>query len=325
MDLRAEIGLGTSKTLDVVPIQGAFSIADARLLASGDPFRSVVYYRISKTGPGRMPHIGSEIVDSRGVEVIHDWIRSLPPKSDNADPHKGEKAALDVVLAIKGNGAAKDPALQQLLSSTPGAMMLARALDHKLVAADSRKAVIAVAAAHPDTQIRDLFDRFLPADQRVKRLGTAIVPQAILAHKGDVDAGRTVFFKTAGVQCGVCHKIGDTGGAVGPDLSQIGKKLDRAKILESILDPSKDIEPAYVSHAVRLNDGRIVVGLIISRNAKEIVMRDAQAKDYRFAAGDVESVTPQRQSLMPEQLLRDLTAQQAVDLVDFLASLKGPS
>ena len=47
-----------------------------------------------------------------------------------------------------------------------------------------------------------------------------------------------------GVQCAVCHKIGDNGGIVGPDLSQIGKKLNRAKILESILDPSKEIEPA---------------------------------------------------------------------------------
>jgi hypothetical protein len=53
------------------------------------------------------------------------------------------------------------------------------------------------------------------------------------------------------------------------------------------------------------------------------VLRDAQAKEHHFAAVDIDSVTPQRQSLMPEQLLRDLTAQQAVDLLDFLASLKG--
>ena len=96
------------------------------------------------------------------------------------------------------------------------------------------------------------------------------------------------------------------------------------RILENILDPSKEIEPAYMSYAVQLKDGRLVLGVIVSRNDKEIVLRDAQAKEHRFAGGDVDTVTPQRQSLMPEQLLRDLTAQQAVDLLDFLAGLKGP-
>jgi putative heme-binding domain-containing protein len=157
----------------------------------------------------------------------------------------------------------------------------------------------------------------------VKRLGTIIQAQAILALKGNPDQGRILFFKTAGLQCAVCHKIDGVGGAVGPDLSQIGKKYHRAKILESIVDPSKDIEPMYVSHAVQLKDGRIVVGVIVSRNDKEIVLRDAQAKEQRFPATEVDTITAQKQSLMPEQSLRDLTAQQAADLVDFLAGLKG--
>jgi putative heme-binding domain-containing protein len=322
IDLRAEINVGATKAVDVVPVQGTFGIAEARLLAPADPFRSVLYYRISKTGPGRMPHIGSEIVDARGVDVVHDWIRSLPGKND-ADTHKSEKADLDAVLAWEGTDPGKNPALQRLLSSTPGALMLARAVEGKAVPEPRRAAIVDVAAAHPESTIRELFERFLPADKRVQRLGTVIQAQTLLKLKGDPEAGRKVFFTTAGVQCAVCHKVGNSGGAVGPDLSQIGKKLDRAKILESILDPSKEIDPAFVSYAVRIHDGRVVVGLIVSRNEKEIVVRDAQAKEHRFAATEVDAVTPQRQSLMPEQLLRDLTAQQAADLIEFLASLKG--
>ena len=107
------------RPLDVNPVQGTFNIGEARLLAPGDPYRSVLFYRISKTGPGRMPHIGSEIVDSRGVEMIHDWIRSLPAKDGQADAHPGEKAALEALLAFKGKDPTKNPALDQLLSSTP--------------------------------------------------------------------------------------------------------------------------------------------------------------------------------------------------------------
>ncbi|HYV35813.1 MAG TPA: hypothetical protein VE988_08930, partial [Gemmataceae bacterium] len=320
IDLRAEVNLNNTKALNIVPIQGNFQIADGKLLSAGDPFGSVLYYRIGKTGPGRMPHIGSDFVDVVGVDLMHDWIASLA-KNNNAS-HKNEQAALAALIAFKGSDITKDSALQKLLSSTPGAMMLARALDKKLLPATSH-ATIALVAADADGQIRDLFERFLPPEKRIKRLGTSIKPETILSLKGNPDQGRVVFFKTAGVQCATCHKIGDIGGAAGPDLSQIGKKLDRAKILESILEPSKDIDPAFVANAVQLNDGRVVIGLIVSRNDKELVLRDAQAKDHRFAAADVESVTPQRQSLMPEQLLRDLTVQQAVDLVDFLAGLKG--
>jgi putative heme-binding domain-containing protein len=325
IDLRAQINQNSTKLVDVKPVQGTFNLADAFLVAPGDALRSVLYYRISKTGPGRMPHIGSEIVDSRGVELIHDWIESLPAatKSDTGPLHKKERQALDALATVKSLEVAKNPDLERLLSTTSGALLLARALDKKLLPAALSQAVVAVAAARPESEIRDLFERFLPADKRVKRLGSAIDPKAILALKGDSDRGRIVFYQTSGVQCAVCHKIGTVGGAVGPDLSQIGKKYDRAKILESILDPSKDIEPAYVSHAVQLKDGRVTVGLIVSRSDKELVLRDAQAKEHRFAAGDIDTVTPQRQSLMPEQLLRDLTAQQAVDLLDFLASLKG--
>ena len=59
---------GATKAVDVNPIQGAFNITDGKLIAPGDPFRSVLYYRVSKTGPGRMPHIGSDVVDNRGVK-----------------------------------------------------------------------------------------------------------------------------------------------------------------------------------------------------------------------------------------------------------------
>jgi putative heme-binding domain-containing protein len=324
IDLKAQTNLNAMKAVGVKPVQGTFNIPDASIITPGDPLRSVLYYRIAKTGPGRMPHIGSEVVDERGVELIHDWIRALPAKGKDDPPaYKNEQQALDALIGFKGKDVGKSPDLERLLSSTAGALMLARALDKKLVPAKLTPAIVAAASARPEGEVRALFERFLPADQRVKRLGATIDPKTILALKGDADRGRVVFFQTAGVQCALCHKIGAVGGNVGPDLSQIGKKYDRAKLLESILDPSKEIEPVYLSYAVRLKDGKVLVGLVISRNDKELVLRDAQAKEYRLAAGEVDTVTAQKQSLMPEQLLRDLTAQQAVDLLDFLASLKG--
>src|SRR5439155_21339817 len=82
IELRHQIPLERTKTLEVRPVQGAFGIAGAQILAPGDPYRSVLYYRMAKLGPGRMPHIGSEVVDERGLKLIHDWILRQPLRKE---------------------------------------------------------------------------------------------------------------------------------------------------------------------------------------------------------------------------------------------------
>src|SRR5207244_3979004 len=73
LTLRHDVPIMQTKVLDVRPVQGTFELADARILAPGDPYRSVLFYRLSKLGRGRMPHIGSEIVDEQGTHLIRDW------------------------------------------------------------------------------------------------------------------------------------------------------------------------------------------------------------------------------------------------------------
>src|SRR5207244_6283553 len=82
IELRRDVPLDRMKTLEVRPVQGTFEIPGAQILAPGDPYRSVLYYRMAKLGPGRMPHIGSEVVDEQGLRLIHDWVRQLPARKD---------------------------------------------------------------------------------------------------------------------------------------------------------------------------------------------------------------------------------------------------
>lgn len=63
--------------VDVGPQHGSFDIKDARLIAPGDPDRSIIPFRMARTGLGRMPHIGSHVVDDPAVGFIRDWIRGL--------------------------------------------------------------------------------------------------------------------------------------------------------------------------------------------------------------------------------------------------------
>ena len=69
-------------------------------------------------------------------------------------------------------------------------------------------------------------------------------------------------------------------------------------------------------------DGRTLAGLLVGETEMEIVLRDAQDKELRVQKKDVEQRLEQKRSLMPDLLLRDLTAEQAADLLAFLESLK---
>jgi uncharacterized repeat protein (TIGR03806 family) len=76
------LDLKDTGVVNVPPAHGNFGIKDAKLLAPGAPERSLIYYRLTKTGLGRMPHIATSIVDEKAAHVIRDWIRQLPRDGD---------------------------------------------------------------------------------------------------------------------------------------------------------------------------------------------------------------------------------------------------
>ena len=180
--------------------------------------------------------------------------------------------------------------------------------------------MIADAAAHPDAQIRDLFEGFVPEEKPVQRFGAVIKPAEILTLTGDPVRGWQVFLQSG--QCKNCHRVGNEGTEIGPDLSQIGKKLDRARILESILEPSKVIDPAYTTYLVETTNGTLHTGLIVRKSEKEVQLKDAQGKITTLSVAMIDSITPQRISMMPELLLRDMTPREVADLLEYLGSLK---
>ena len=72
-------------------------------------------------------------------------------------------------------------------------MVLLRLIDENQLPADLKQAVIAKAMAHPDSNVRVLYEKFVPEDKRPKKLGSAVAADAILALAGDADRGREIF------------------------------------------------------------------------------------------------------------------------------------
>jgi len=286
--------------LDVLPKQGDFGISDARLVAPGDPHRSVLFYRMAKFGRGRMPHLGSELPDSAGLELMNEWICSLGNKP--SVPFAKDLTSLDRAFTDVGR-----------------TLPFARA---RFDSGDREKVLAAAAKLEPGP-VRDLFEGYLPPDPKGRKLGSNPRPASILAIKGDVKNGEAIFFNKE-MKCANCHKIGDRGTSVGPDLTAVGKTRSRAELLDSLLQPSARVDPQFAAYLVRTKDEKTVTGLLVKRDDKQVIVRDAENKEHAFAAADVESVTPSRLSLMPDGQMSALRPQEAADLLEFLVQRKGP-
>jgi putative heme-binding domain-containing protein len=140
---------------------------------------------------------------------------------------------------------------------------------------------------------------------------------------GDAAAGGRLFFHPRGPQCFACHRVNGRGGNVGPDLSAIGRTLDREKLVRSLVTPSKDIAPQYTTWLVATRDGRLHTGIILREDPRgTIALGDAQGKTIEIAVADIEQRQAQTQSIMPENLTDQLTRSEFGDLVEFLSCLK---
>jgi putative heme-binding domain-containing protein len=137
---------------------------------------------------------------------------------------------------------------------------------------------------------------------------------------GDPNRGKAVF--TGAGTCARCHVVGSEGKAMGPNLSEIGAKLSRIALYESILAPSAAISHNYETYTALLDDGRSLTGLLVSESPTEVVIRGADGIDTTTPAGEIDELVKQPISLMPADLAAALSVQELVDLVAWLETLK---
>jgi putative heme-binding domain-containing protein len=135
-------------------------------------------------------------------------------------------------------------------------------------------------------------------------------------------AGRRGFYHANGAGCFKCHTVDGRGGKIGPDLSTIGRALSREKLLDSILDPSKEVAPQFVSWSMETADGRIHTGMLVHENEGKTVLGDAEGKLTELPTAHIVQRTAQKTSVMPEKLADRMTVQEFRDLLSFLEGLK---
>jgi putative heme-binding domain-containing protein len=308
--------LRDSRLINEKPVVGGLGLPEARVIATGDPSRSVMLYRMTTAGRGHMPYLGGKLIDDAGILAIRDWVRSMP--REERLPEAITRQISEEENWLKDLAGGKLEALPKLLASASGALRVAHAVIDGALKGNIRAEAIDKGSALPDPLKRDLFERFLPPEKRRKVLGPNFIAAELLARKGNAAHGKELFAAI----CATCHHADDVGADFGPDLSKIATKWDRAGLLEQIAQPGKVIEPDWNVTTVSTTDGESVAGFIVARNDHSLTLKVPGGERKQIQSSEIKSVTTARATLMPEGLLENLSADEAADLLEFLASRK---
>ena len=161
----------------------------------------------------------------------------------------------------------------------------------------------------------------LPAAQGRPAATDLAAWEARLEAPGDADAGWRIFFGSRLARCGECHAHAGRGGAIGPDLTGIATRMGRRRVLESLLQPAKEVGPMFQPYALHLTDGRVVsglpVGLTDGDRRERILSADGTEAIVELAG--VEQRVPLATSIMPAGLEAGLSDADLRDLLTFLA------
>ena len=186
---------------------------------------------------------------------------------------------------------------------------------------DSEKNVLkAVLEAKPEK--RTALQNLLAGRPVVKEWSVADLAPALDGglKKRNFNRGRELF---GAVGCYNCHRFDTEGGAVGPDLTGVGARFSPRDLLESVVDPNKEISDQYGAILVTKNDGDLVIGRVANLNDDTLMIATDMTDPNAFAnvkRKDVKSIEPSRISPMPEGLLNTLQPEEILDLLAFTLS-----
>lgn len=302
---------------------GEFGIKHAKIITPGHPSRSLLFYRMAKMGSGRMPAFGSHVVDGRAVALMEEWIRSMPedPSSPELSVGGGETelaAGLHHLIENDGEQTEIREHIEALLETTEGALELVSMLHSSELDMASRQVCIDLGAQSASPEIRGLIEAFVPEESRRRTLGPRPDPATILALVGDAERGELIYMSD-GARCRKCHDSRDVKKSLGPTIEQIVKKFPgRVELLRQILEPARRIDDKFATYTVVTDDGRVISGLKMQDNEKLVRLKTAEQELVTIQREQIEEIVRGDQSLMPEQLMSDLTAQEAADLLAYL-------
>lgn len=187
--------------------------------------------------------------------------------------------------------------------------------------ADQRQGLEALAKREPDCA--SLVARVLGKPFIMDRPAPADLEAWLKRLEGlaSAEAGRRIFFHSKLAGCYRCHRVEGRGRDIGPDLGTVSRN-GLIRNLESILQPSKSVAPHFQVWRIETSDGKTHTGMLIGTHLDEYTYIDEKGKTFKLLTPDMVETKSVPTSLMPDNLVNQLTDQELRDLLAYLQSLK---
>ncbi len=143
---------------------------------------------------------------------------------------------------------------------------------------------------------------------------------AAALKSGNQYRGRHIYHRPQ-LLCGSCHQIDHIGGLIGPDLTTVGSYMTPNSLLESLLNPSKDIKQGYETVILTRTDGELLSGTLHRKTDRATLIRIANGEIIEVPAEEIEKIDVSPVSLMPAGLTASLHRDELKDLLYFLVTL----
>jgi putative heme-binding domain-containing protein len=346
LDERTQLAVEALLKMQAVDLEQNAKLKDAvsRLLArtegTAEFVKLVQHFKVTGQEKGLLAVAVRNPKNDFGVEAMrmviaggkHDLIRKVIEGADN-------EAARNCVEAVGNSRAKEAPALltgvvvdeardisvrrqavKSLAQTQEGARALLRVAEEQKVPDNLRFTAASELGIAPWPEVQKKAKELLPlpAAQNAEPLPPVA---ELIKRKGDAANGETIF-NSATAGCATCHQVKGQGIDFGPNLTEIGSKLAREALYESILDPNAGISFGYEAWNVELKSGDELYGIIVSDTPEQVAVKGVGGVITKCRPGEIVRRDKSKLSIMPADLQQNMSTQDLVDLIEYLASLK---
>jgi putative membrane-bound dehydrogenase-like protein len=249
----------------------------------------------------KLTHDGDQTIRIAAIKAVLSWGE--------------EKASRDLLDRARSESpTVKRAILEGLCGSSQGATMLLDAMeDGRLKLGDLDPTLVPRLVNSSDAKLRERAKKLLTPPVDPNRQKTIETYLAALNQTADPKRGRGVFEKN----CAACHRVGDVGVTVAPDISDSRTKTPQ-QILLDVLEPNRAVDGNYVAYVIVTDEGKTLTGVIAAESSQAITLKQPGGEAVVVPRESIEEIVSTGRSFMPEGLDRTIPPNEMADLVSYI-------
>jgi putative membrane-bound dehydrogenase-like protein len=276
-------------------------IESAQRLAQMQPDRTVLDNLLAEVSPKASPTLSAGILEAASLATSPDVAAVLLEHWNQFTPQLRQKAVAILLSRPEWSSSLLDGMDKGTVPTTDLSLDQAQQLTHhpdkKL--ADRAHSILARGGRLPSPDRKKVLDEYMP----------------LVEKTGDARKGFEVFKSI----CAKCHRHGDTGETIAPNLTGFNVH-PKSKIIQKVLDPNSSVEGNYRQYTVTTKAGRVINGLLAAETKTALEIVDTEAKRHTVLRDDIDEMTASNRTIMPEGFEKQLSKDDIVNLLEFLTA-----